>query len=40
MTLELNAVMSVIGNGPAVVTGTVGDTYNPFIYRSLLILYL
>ena len=40
MTLDLNAVMSIIANGPAVTASTVSDTCQPFIYRSSLILHL
>ena len=40
MTLNLNAVMSIIGNGPAAVVATVGGTRHLSIYHSSLILCL
>ncbi len=39
MTLDLNAVMSIIANVPAAIASTVRGTRHPFIYH-LLILYL
>jgi hypothetical protein len=39
MTLDLNAVMSIIANVPAAIASTVRGTRHPFIYHSTLILY-
>ena len=39
MAIDLNAVMSLIANGPAAVAATVGGTRHPSINHSSLILY-
>ena len=40
MTLDLNAVMSIIANGPAAVVATVGGIRHLSTYHSSLILLL
>ena len=40
MAIDLNAVMSLVANGPAAVAATVGGIRYSSIYHSSLILYL